>query len=167
MKRVHDLIVSQAPSVQNKQPKQNPIFMAATPTISEQESVSQWVSNGLQLVSGDASVQINVPNIIETSEANWQIVHRNWSSTETFFNVVDSDFWKSLTGMINNTFTDKISKEEVTGDSLHHFKNVAIPELLEFFGIWIILAMEYTPMKHSIKTNFYVLKAAVCIKITL
>jgi len=125
MKRVHDMIYSKGSHRIQQQPATTPPDTIPVTTISntERELVSQWNSHSLQLVSGDATVQCSIPNVVAASEPNWQVVRRNWSPMEIFFNIIDSDFLHSFMGVINNNFTDKISNWITLGSHAHNTEN--------------------------------------------
>jgi len=76
-----------------------------------------------------------------------------------FFTILSTQTWEKINLNVNNVLLSRITNKEVTGDNIRHFSPLLIKDLLQFFGIWILLAMEYTPLKNSLNNNFKQLKS--------
>lgn len=94
------------------------------------------------------------------SQPNYMIIRRSWTNNieRIFFTLFPMDFWDLLVSIINDTITEKLSRNEIAKTSLKYFKYIDLSTLIRWYGITLCLENLYSKMDNNIASNFAKLK---------
>jgi len=88
------------------------------------------------------------------------VVNRHWKDHVkfSFFAMFPAKFWTFLVNLVNSNFNVQITTKNISADAKHHYRQVSYAEMFQFWGIWILLLLEYSQLDSSMKENFKKLK---------